>query len=80
MGVEALAGHLRRGDIPVGARTQEQLAVLDHEQLLTCLCWNRRRTPQLDRTSAADNLELLAARTDHGLLARGGCRPAAVLP
>jgi len=65
-----LAGHLRCRHVTVGARAQEQLAVLDHEELLTGLGRNRGCTSSLDRTGAADHVELHSARADHGTLAR----------
>ena len=42
--VEPLAGHLRRHDVTIRPRAEEQLPVLDHQQLLARLSGDRRRT------------------------------------
>lgn len=62
MGVEAFARHLRGRDVTVGARAQEQVAVLDDQQLLSRLGGDRWRALKLDGTRSLGNLEVLAAR------------------
>lgn len=63
--VEPLARHARGNNLSVGAHTHEQLAVLEHQQLLTRLGGNRRCAMPLHRPRTADHFKWLSTRAEN---------------